>query len=59
LVLTNVEREILWEDKGFEKMTGYTAQEAADKKTDFSAREKHPREYSFAFQREIGFANPF
>jgi PAS domain S-box-containing protein len=35
LVLTNVARQILWVNKGFEQMTGYKAYEAVGKKPNF------------------------
>jgi PAS domain S-box-containing protein len=59
LVLTNVEREILWVDKGFEKMTGYTAQEVVGKKPTFLQGKNTQESTRLLFCEKLALQIPF
>jgi PAS domain S-box-containing protein len=59
LVLTNVEREILWVDKGFEKMTGYTAQEVVGKKPTFLQGKNTQESTRLLFREKLALQIPF
>lgn len=59
LILTNNEREILWVDKGFEKMTGYTAKEAIGRKPTFLQGKNTEESSRLLFREKLALEIPF
>jgi PAS domain S-box-containing protein len=59
LVLTNAERQILWTNKGFEKMTGYLANEAIGKKPTFLEGKNTAENTRLLFRQKLALQVPF
>lgn len=59
LVLTDVEKQILWVNKGFERMTSYKSCEAVGKKSNFLQGKNTEESTRIYFREKFKEGNPF